>query len=321
MKIRREVKVGIFGLLMLVVAYWGISFLKGVDILSSSNTYHIVYSKSDNIEISSPILIKGIKVGTVTAVYITDLHGDINVDVKIKKRYKIPENSVAVITNKSVLGGKAIDLQIGDSPKFIEEYGNIKGEIDNNMGEQIDQLKNKLTATLDELTLALSGINKLLNEENLGAISSTIGNINAASGNVNSAVVDLKNKLAVVTSDLAVLTGTLKESAPQLSNTISNLSLISDTLALQMPAIMASVNQTVSEVDKTISKINSGEGSLGLLLNDGSLYNNLNTSSGNLSLLLEDIRLQPKRYVHFSVFGGKKDKKGGEKVDLKGAVK
>ena len=308
MKIRREVKVGIFGIIMLVVAYWGINFLKGVDILSANHTYHVVYDKSNNIEISSPVLIRGIKVGTVTKVAIKNVHDKVEVELNVKSKYKIPSNSVAVIVDKSLLGGKAIDIQIGDASTILENGDEIAGIIDDNLGKQIDELKNKVTGMLDELTATLSNLNKILDDNNIKNIGTTLGNVKDVS-------TDLRTKLETITSDLTVLTGELKNSAPAITATMNNLAVITDSLQTSLPILVTSVNGTVNELDKTIAALNSDNGTIGKFMNDPALYNHRSDASNRLNLLLEDLKANPKRYVHFSVFGGGKDKEPQTKPD------
>ena len=305
MKIKKEVKIGIFGVCILIATYWGISFLKGVDILSSHDTYVIYFEKSDNIEISSPVLLKGIKVGNVTDVEIPDIHKDIKVTIAVQRKYKLPDNSVAVIANKSMLGGKAIVLEIGDSPNMLANGSEMKGTIDNNMTEQIDDVKNKLMGAVDRLSVTLDGVNKLLNDENIQNLGKTIENIKNVSGNINNIVVAQSGKLDDITTNLTAVTNDFKEMSPRLKQTMANLSVISDSLSVSLPRLTTQANRTIAELDMTIAAINERKGSVGKLFYDPALYDNLTSATNNLSLLLEDLKAHPGRYVSFSLFGRK----------------
>lgn len=303
MKIKREVKMGVFGIIIIAAAYWGITFLKGLDILSSTNTFYAEYDYSDNIEVSSPVLIRGIKVGSVTDIKIQSINEPILVTMNVSSKYGIPVNSVAMITDKSMLGGKAIALQIGDSQEFLKNGDHIKGEIDNGISDQINEVKDALASTLGKLNKTLDGLNGVLSDENVSSISSTIKNINYASVNANRTISDLRVKLEDITTDLSRLTAELGRTAPQLGRTIDNLSLISDTLSVSLPELLASINVTVDDVNKTVSQINDGKGTVGKMLYDDRMYENLNNSAESLNALLTDLKANPKRYVHFSVFG------------------
>lgn len=303
MKIRREVKMGIFGILILAAAYWGISFLKGMDILSRTDTFYARYEQSNNIEVSSPVLLRGIKIGSVTAIEVGDVHEPITITMKVKSKYRLPSNSVAQIGDKSMLGGKAIIMQVGDASSMLQDGDTITGSVDNNVTEQINEVKDKLTGALDRLSVTLDGVNKLLSDENISSISSTINHINRAGRNADLAISDLRVKLGTITDDMTALTGELNRTAPQLGRTIDNLAFVSDTLRTSLPGLMASINKTVDDVNLTVETIREGEGTIGKLLSDGRMYDNLNRSSASLNSLLVDIKENPKRYVHISVFG------------------
>ncbi len=294
---------GIFGILILAAAYWGISFLKGMDILSRTDTFYARYEQSNNIEVSSPVLLRGIKIGSVTAIEVGDVHEPITITMKVKSKYRLPSNSVAQIGDKSMLGGKAIIMQVGDASSMLQDGDTITGSVDNNVTEQINEVKDKLTGALDRLSVTLDGVNKLLSDENISSISSTINHINRAGRNADLAISDLRVKLGTITDDMTALTGELNRTAPQLGRTIDNLAFVSDTLRTSLPGLMASINKTVDDVNLTVETIREGEGTIGKLLSDGRMYDNLNRSSASLNSLLVDIKENPKRYVHISVFG------------------
>lgn len=321
MKIKREIKVALFGIFVLFITYWGISFLKGFDLFTSAYTYKIQYEKSENIEVSSPVLIRGVKVGSVTAVNLMNVDKNIEVIINVRKKFPIPENSVALLTNKSMLGGKAINIQVGNSTVFLKDDDFIKGEIDNNVSEQIDELKGKITGVMDELTVTLASINKVLNPQTIENLNSTMGNFSSISSDAAKSMNELSSKLTVITSNLESITGDLKETTPALKDVIVNFGVISDSLKISLPELVSSINKTVSEVDKTVELLNNGEGTLGMLLNDKLLYNNLNTTTKNLSSLLLDVKEHPSRYVQLSMFGRRSPQQKEQDRQEKQAIK
>lgn len=303
MRIKREIKVAIFAIIVMVASYWGISFLKGVDIFSPSYRYSVFYEKSESIATSSAVLVKGVKVGTVLAVGLTDDNSAVEVVISVDKKYSVPVDTKAILANQSMLGGKVIILELGDSNSAVEPDGKIMGEIDNSMTEQINSVKDKITTTLDELTTTLSAVNNILNEQSVANINYTLQNVADISYSSSTAMKSLTVKLDTITTNLAVLSGELSESAPALKNTIQNFSVVSDSLRETLPVTISSVNSTLAEVESAIESINSSKGSLGLLLNDRSLYDNLDNSTANLSSLLLDLQQNPSHYVHLSLFG------------------
>ncbi len=304
MKISREFKIGLFALIVIAITYWGINFLKGVDVLSSNATYYAYYDKSDNIEISSPVLIRGIKVGTVTNVDIDDVDSRVKLTMTVLKKYKIPVDTEAQIGDKSLLGGKAVILFVGKSGEYVASHGEIKGTIDDNMSKQIDEAKATLISVVDRLKTTLDGVNGLLDQENVKNLSQTFENLNGttqkldnllAGGEINKIVKNLEN-----------LTSDLNEVSPALKSTVMNLDSISSSINhSDLESTILAARSTISELDKSLKQINSGEGSIGALMFDKSLYQNLDSATENLSSLLYDMKDNPKRYVHFSLFGRK----------------
>lgn len=309
MKIRKEVKMGLFAIAIIAVAYWGINFLKGIDILSSNNEYYAYYEKSENIEVSSQILIRGIKVGSVIGIEMNDDQTLVKMTLAIGKKYKIPTNSEAEITNKSLLGGKAIIIKIGNSTEILENKSEIKGVIDNNMTEQINDVKSKLYDVVSNLTKTLKDIDNLLSEENIKNLSQTFENINKTTKGLDNIV--NSNKIPSIIANLESVTSDFKATTPYLKSSLQNIDSITNSIKeSDIKSLLLSANSTISQLDKTIASINNGEGSVGKLIYDQSLYNNLDKASLNLASLLSDLKENPKRYVHFSLFGGnKKDKK------------
>ncbi|MEG1934747.1 MAG: MlaD family protein, partial [Rikenellaceae bacterium] len=300
MKIRKEVKMGIFAIAMLAIAYWGINFLKGIDILSSNNEYYAYYEKSENIEISSPILIRGIKVGSVTNVEISTIQSKVKMTLAIKKKYKLPIDSEAEITNKSMLGGKAIVIKVGGSSEVLKKQSEIKGVIDNNMSEQIDEVKTKLYEVVSNLTKTLQDIDNLLSEENIKNLSATFNNINKTTEGLNKIV--NSNKIPNIIANLESVTADFKNSTPSLKSTLHNIDSITSAIKnSDVESLLTSINTTVTDLNKTVVAINNGQGSVGKLIYDPSLYNNLDKATVDLSALLSDLKSNPKRYVHFSL--------------------
>lgn len=305
MKITREIKIALFGLIILFAAYWGVNFLKGLDVFSQSIAIKALYEESDNIEVSSPVLIKGVKVGSVTEVNLNDINKNIEIVFTVKKKFNIPSNSIALISNKSMLGGKAIVINIGDSKTFLEKDDFIEGKLDDNVTKQINELKGQIYGTISELTMTLKNINEVLNEQTINDITSTLSNVNTISGDASLIIKDVSVKLEKITTNLTTLTDEFCETTPHLKASAKNLVDITATLKISLPEMLTSVTTTVDEINGTVKSLNDKKGTFGMMLNDRALYDNLETSTKNLSDLLFDMKKYPSRYVKVSVFGRK----------------
>lgn len=298
---------GVFAILVMVIAYWGINYLKSVDILSFSNVFYAYYDKSNNIEVSSPILLRGIKIGTVTDITMDGVDSKVKVELRIDKKFHIPSDSKAMISDKSLLGGKAIVMELGSSPELVKNHGELVGVIDDNMSEQIDEVKATLLNVIEKLTATLEGTEKLLNSENIENLSKTFENLNASSEKLKELLSD--EEIPAILSNLQNITTEINNATPMLTASMTNLEEITASInGADLGSTITSANSTIEELNVTLKQINSKQGTIGSLVYDGQMYENLNSASANLSYLLSDLAENPKRYVHFSIFG-KKDKK------------
>lgn len=300
MKITKEVKIGVSSIIILFVAYWGITFLKGANILSSTNTYKAKYVNVNGLEVSSPVLINGMKVGAVINVKMNDVKDIITVFFTVKSEYKIPDNSIALLGNSSLLGGKAILLKIGDSDKYLKNNSIIESEIENGMMGSITDIAGKATTIIDSLTLTLSKINSLLSSQMINETQSTISNLNKSTKTLSGMLNDERGRIANITTNLGNLATDLNQVMPDVKGTMSNLNDLTDSLNNSLPALILQINEIILKVAKEDSTI-------GKLLNDSKLYDEATITLEEASKLLKDLKKNPKRYVQFSLFG-KSDK-------------
>lgn len=304
-KFSKEAKAGIFGIVVLFGVYWGINFLKGIEIFSSHNTFYAIYDKSDNLEVSSPVLLHGILIGTVTATSLNEDHSKVVVTMFVDSQYNIPDDTEAIITNKSMLGGKAVMLEVGQSKSYLSDGGYITGKIDNNMQEQIDDVKGKLMTTVAALTKTLESVNSILNDTTVNNINESIENVKTLTASASNTMRNNSAKIDAMMSDLSELTASLSEDAPAIMN---NLRSLTDSLSgADIAATIRSADATINEINQSIEAINQQKGTIGKLLYDPAMYDNLNGAADSLKELFGNIKSEPGRYVHFSLFG-RKDK-------------
>lgn len=305
-KMRKEVKIGIFTVVILAVLYWGVNFLKGIDLFNRSNTYYAYYENVSGIQMSSPIIIHGINAGTVTGIkFRPDLGNTVEVKFDIKASYRIPDNSVARLFTNGLMGGKALEVELGDSSELLPDGATMLSESETDLlemaGSELDFFKQRLSKLINTLDVTLQGVGSLI-EENRGAIAGTLEGVRKGAQTFG----DKSEELAAIIDDIGAVTGTLAANSQRIDSTMYNLNEVSSALAeADLAATVARLDEAVGQINELLAAVNAGEGSLGMLLNDTELYDSLAEASGNLASLLEDLEQHPGRYVHFSVFGGK----------------
>lgn len=317
MKIRisREVKAGFLFVVALAVLIWGLMYLKGLDIFKPRTTLYAVYDKVNGLGPSNTVTINGLQVGQVNKVsFHPDNSGKILVELTITQDYPIPRNSVARIYNSSLIGAKEVEIVLGDSKEIVREYDTLLSTVDASLGEEVNKqlgpIKQKAENLISTIDTVATAIKLILNEKTqrdmqtaINQISVTTANLASITEKIDTLVGAQKNKLSRIISNVESISSNLKQNNDKISNILKNFSAVSDSVAkANIPEVFASVSNTISELNKILSKINTGQGSVGLLLNDEKLYNELTKSAKDLNLLLEDIKANPSKYVKVSVF-------------------
>jgi len=296
--------------------YWGINFLKGLDVFSRQRVFYAEYDNVSGLLVASPVTASGFKVGQVTDIsFKQDQPGRMIVKFVISEDLDLPVNTVARIESSDLLGTKALVLHLGDSPTFAQSGAYMKGEMETSLKDEVSlqmlPLKAKVESLLASFDSALVVVQYIFNEdtrENLSksfeSIRYTIGSLESAASTVDTILQMQKNKLGNIVSNVEAITLNIKNSNQDISNIITNFSKLSDTLLMsKVQETFDYASQTMQELSEITRKINTGQGSLGLLFESDTMYFKLTKASEDLQLLLEDMRLNPNRYIHFSVFG------------------
>lgn len=319
MKVSREFKVGLVAVIAIVLLYWGFNYLKGQNIFEDQRVFYGVYSRVDGLTAARPIVINGYQVGQVEQVYFhPDGSGRLMVKFQMSSDFPIAKNTIASIQSTDLLGEKSIEFILGNSSQQAENgdtlVSNIKLTLTEEVNQQVAPLKSKaenLFASMDTVLTLVSGF---LNDETQNNFMETFNSIRRSFQQLENTVQSLdytldetKGNVILSVQNITDVTASLSENSDKLGNTIKNLSTISDSLAqVRFVETFESLERALSATDAVMQKIDNGEGSLGLLVNDPELYNNLEDASKQLDLLLLDIKYNPKRYINFSVFS--KDK-------------
>ena len=321
MKIKKEVKVGVLMLVAISLLAWGANFLKGTNILNKNRHFYAIYEKVDGLGASNPVIINGFKVGQVEKIeFLPDFSGNIIVKFSVTKNdFPIPSDTKAKIMSADILGSKTIDLQLGSSKTLIKNNDTLQTEIEASLTESVNQqiapLKKKaedLINTVDSAILIVSAIfnkNARTNlDSSFASIRGTLETFEKTMINVDRLVDEERKHLDGIFKNVESITENFAKSNNKLTSAIANMEAITDSLAgsnLKQTVNNASI--AMQQVSDIMQRINNGEGSLGALINNDTLYINLEKAAYDLDQLMLDLRLNPERYVHFSIFG-RKDK-------------
>lgn len=299
MKLTKEIKIALVAIVGILVMYFGINFLKGMNLFSTNNTYFITFDDIQGLGASTPIYADGYKVGTVDGLeYDYKENGPIKVKVDINKDLRIPQGSKAEIV-KDLMGNLQVNLLLANNPRErVEPGGIIPGAVNGGMMDKAASLVPVVEKMLPKLDSILTSVNALLADP---ALAASLHNVETITSN-----------LTVSTRELNTLMAGLNKQVPGMigkaNGVLDNTNRLTANLAsLDVQGTLNKVNQTLESAHQFTEKLNSNQGSLGLLMNDTKLYDNLTSTMGHADSLVIDLKAHPKRYVHFSVFG-RKDK-------------
>lgn len=299
MKLTKEIKIALVAIVGILVMYFGINFLKGMNLFSTNNTYFIMFDDIQGLGASTPIYADGYKVGTVDGLeYDYKENGPIKVKVDIIKDLRIPQGSKAEIV-KDLMGNLQVNLLLANNPRErVEPGGIIPGAVNGGMMDKAANLVPVVEKMLPKLDSILTSVNALLADP---ALAASLHNVETITSN-----------LTVSTRELNTLMAGLNKQVPGMigkaNGVLDNTNRLTANLAsLDVQGTLNKVNQTLESAHQFTEKLNSNQGSLGLLMNDTKLYDNLTSTMGHADSLVIDLKAHPKRYVHFSVFG-RKDK-------------
>ena len=299
MKLTKEIKIALIAIVGILVMYFGINFLKGMNLFSTNNTYYMTFDDIQGLGASTPIYADGYKVGTVDGLeYDYKENGPIKVKVDINKDLRIPQGSKAEIV-KDLMGNLQVNLLLANNPRErVEPDGVIPGAVNGGMMDKAANLIPVVEKMLPKLDSILTSVNALLADP---ALAASLHNVETITSN-----------LTVSTRELNTLMAGLNKQVPGMigkaNGVLDNTNRLTANLAsLDVQGTLNRVNQTLESAHQFTEKLNSNQGSLGLLMNDTKLYDNLTSTMSHADSLVIDLKAHPKRYVHFSVFG-RKDK-------------
>ena len=303
MKITKEVKIALVGIVALVTLFFGLNYLKGLNLFVMDSKYYLAFDDISGLSPSSPIYADGYKVGVVKKInYDYAKSGSILVEVGIDPQLRIPKGSSAEIVS-DLLGNVRVNLLLANNPRERMEVGQtINGMINGGAMSQLKDMVPAIEKMLPKLDSIMASLNTLLADP---AIAQSLHNVQAITSNLTTTTAEANRLVAQLNSQVP---GMMNKASGVLDNTTTLTATLNEKVAgVDVAATMAKIDQTLANVNQITEQMSSREGTLGLLMNDPSLYNNLNATMLSADSLLVNLRQHPKRYVHFSVFG-KKDK-------------
>ncbi len=302
---KREAKIGLFAVAMICAAWAGIRFLKGFDVFGRNAEYYAVYDQVGGVQAASPVMAKGVKIGTVSAIAFDPARSDkVVLRLTVKRAFRIPTDSEAKIVSNSLMGSKAVEIVFGEASSCFEPGDTIRSGRDRDLmdmaGSELDFVKQKVSQVTADLSRALNDVSRLL-EANEANITGTLSHLNSLSGGLNEVMAAEKRNLKTAVENLTLFSEMLGANAGRVDSLVGSLNRVAATLDEEQFA--QKLTETVTTLDDLMRKLDDGDGTLGRLVNDPALYDSLTMASGNLSALLADLKAYPARYVHLSVFG------------------
>ena len=308
MKISQEVKVGLLAVVTLLMLFFGFNFLKGSDFFSSNHKYRVTYDNIDGLTASNPVQINGLTVGQIRDIKILQDQGNkLLVTIEVKNGIRVTRGSRAVLADDGLLGGKLIRLGIKPGAPELEDGGQLVSAKETGLSALIKDKTLPVLNNVDSLTYQLNRVVGQFDQTGI-VLNQTLRNANAGVRTLDLTVAENRAGLRTALDNVNRLSKSLIETEKQLKPILAKADTFADSLqGLQLKQTLGSVNKTVDNLQKMLAAINKGQGSIGKLTTNDSLYRNVNATTASLEKLLTDFRENPKRYVHFSLFG-KKDK-------------
>lgn len=310
MKINNETKVGVLAAFAIALLIIGYNFLKGNSIFSSETILYAKYNRVDGLGTSKPVLVNGFQIGRVDQLELM-ADGSILATLKVKDEYKIPVNTIARLESTDLLGGKAIVMVLGNSTEYADDGFTLNTNVERGIMESVQPVQKKAEQIIAKMDSVLTSVNTILNpnfqqnvEKSFTSISATLASLESTSKKVDLLVGSESSKLSNILSNVESISVNFKNNGAKIDAVLNNLTTTTDKMAaLNFKQTVDNANKAMSDLQLMIADIKAGKGSIGKLINDEQMYQNLNNASKNLDALMIDLKANPKRYVHFSVFG------------------
>lgn len=321
-KISKEFKIGLVVSASIGLFIYGFNYLKGRDLFSQKYVLYAVYPKIDGLIEANPLLVNGYKVGQINNISLMqNKAGEYNVLVKflLTEDVQIPKHSIARAVSSDLLGSKAVEIIYSNASEFVSTGDTLIAESEEGLkaavSKQLTPLQKKAEGLISSIDSVMTVVQVVLNSKTRANLDKSFESIKLAIQSLEQTAYKLddlmateKAKISAILTKLNDLAAMLGKNTGKIDHIIGNFSNLSDSLSKsQLKSAITEADRTLKELNVLVAQINAGQGTLGKLAKNDSLYNNLNKSSEDLDKLMKDLRINPERYIHFSVFG-RKDK-------------
>ncbi len=310
MALSKEAKIGLLAVISLVIFFVGFYFLKGANLFSSDQEYYCYYNSVEGLQNSANVQIKGLNVGHVAAMHLEPGKG-VRVTVSISKDIQLPLGTIASLESFDLLGTKMIRLDIGSGPGILPKGAQLltarEGGIVDNVSAELTPRLRELKNTISNFDTTLSSVNAVVNAENQLEIAAALKSIRITASNLAELSESLKKEsgeISTILHNANSFSANLVKNNDTLNRILGNVSSVTRQMSnAPIQKTVEDIRATVAELKAVADKINSNQGTLGLLINNKDLYNNLNSSMKSLDSLEKDIKAHPGRYINVTIFG------------------
>jgi phospholipid/cholesterol/gamma-HCH transport system substrate-binding protein len=300
---KKEIKIGIIMVITLGSLIWGVNFLKGKNFFSNSAHYYVIYDDVSGLLESNGVYVKGYKVGHVSTINFSDSTlSKLKVDLAISQDVHIPVGSRAKIYNLDLIGNKAVELAFSKNSKFYDEGDTIIGDVEITFSKQLEPYKVQAYNLLNSMDSLSNAIIKIFDRATVERMKETIKNIKSTTDVIENSSQDISETL----KNFNTISRNLMDNNRKINNILVNLNTFSDSLTgLRFQSTIDKLNLLLNDSQALLQKLKEGNGTIGKLINEDTLYINLNKTANDLDTLINELKRNPKRYLNFSVFGNK----------------
>lgn len=323
MKLSKEVKTGIVVVVAIALGIYGFNYLRGTDLFKKSFILYAVYNRSEGVIEANPLLINGYKVGQVKSLQLLREKGGYKVlmTFMLTEKINIPKNSHAKIVSSDLLGSKAIEINFSDAAEMVSNGDTLLPDVEDDLKTAVDKriapLQKKAENLISSIDSVMQVVQQVMNANvraslitSFENIKTTIQSLQHTAFNLDTLTTTQQSKIIIILDKLQSITGNIEKNNDKISNVLTNFSNISDSLAkANIKQTIEQTNLALAQANDIFAQVNAGKGTIGKMLKNDSIYNNLNKASEDLDKLVKDLRINPERYVHISVFGRKDRKK------------
>jgi phospholipid/cholesterol/gamma-HCH transport system substrate-binding protein len=316
LKITKEFKIGLFSVVVIFLFIWGLNYLKGRDLFSRQIVFYAIYDNVAGLVESNSISLSGVKIGQVNSIrFVSDGSGRILVEGIISNGIDIPSNSIAQLTGASLMGNREIIIILGDSSIMLSDNDTLQSGLQISFQEEVSQMVMPIKQRAEDLFVQVDSVLDVFQSiftlqtrtniiSSFESIQNTLQNLESTTEKLDQTIEEEASRISNIISNAESITTNLRNNNELINNMMTNLSNISDSIAAgNITQTLANAEKSIENFNHIMEKINRGEGTIGLLVNDDDLYNNLEGSSRQLELLLEEVRNNPRGFISFSIFG------------------